>query len=111
MQIKITKGGIYGNDGKEFPIGHEMTVKEEPKGWAGRYEIIGGAKKGGEPKKLVTGDTGDRAKVFADAVAKLKKEDFTADGKPEVVAINRLLPDGVQAFSAAERDDLWKPAA
>jgi hypothetical protein len=34
--------GIYGKDGVEMPVGHEMEVKEEPKGWAGRYDIISG---------------------------------------------------------------------
>ena len=36
----LTSTGIYGKDGQEMPIGHEMTVKEEPKGWAGRYDIL-----------------------------------------------------------------------
>lgn len=39
MKIRITAGGIYGNDG-EIPVGTEMDVKEEPKGWDGRYEVI-----------------------------------------------------------------------
>jgi len=32
--------GIYGKDAEEIPVGHEMEVAEEPKGWAGRYDII-----------------------------------------------------------------------
>lgn len=39
MRIKITKGGIFGKDG-EIAIGTEMTVSDEPLGWAGRYEVI-----------------------------------------------------------------------
>lgn len=39
MRVKITAGGIYGADG-EIPIGTELTVASEPKGWAGRYEIV-----------------------------------------------------------------------
>lgn len=40
MKIRITGGGIHGADG-EIPIGTELTLKEEPTAWAGRYEIIG----------------------------------------------------------------------
>lgn len=32
--------GIYGADAKEIEIGTEITVKEEPTGWAGRYDVI-----------------------------------------------------------------------
>ena len=49
MRIKITKGGLYGADG-EIPVGTELDVAEEPKAWAGRYEVIAGAK----GKKAVT---------------------------------------------------------
>lgn len=41
MKIRITKPGIYGN-GSEIAVGTELDVKEEPKGWAGRYEVISG---------------------------------------------------------------------
>jgi hypothetical protein len=44
MRIRIiapykgaTTSGIYGADGKEIPIGHELTVDKAPEGWAGRY--------------------------------------------------------------------------
>lgn len=43
MKIKITKGGLYGAEG-EIPVGTELTVKEEPKAWAGRYEVVSGGK-------------------------------------------------------------------
>ncbi|MDP9809362.1 hypothetical protein J2W42_002210 [Rhizobium tibeticum] len=39
----LNSTGIYGKDGKEMPVGQEMEVAEEPKGWAGRYDIISGA--------------------------------------------------------------------
>lgn len=38
----LSSTGIYGQDGKEMPVGHEMTVKEAPKGWAGRYDVLSG---------------------------------------------------------------------
>lgn len=39
MRIEITATGIYGQNG-EIPVGTELTVKEEPTGWAGRYRVI-----------------------------------------------------------------------
>ena len=59
-RIKITAGGIYGGDGQEVPVGTELTVKGEPTGWAGRYQVLSGS---GEGKTPVTnpegGETGD----------------------------------------------------
>ncbi|MBZ3690994.1 hypothetical protein [Phyllobacterium calauticae] len=59
MDIIITKGGIFGKDG-EIAVGTELTVANEPTGWAGRYEIISGGKEG---KTAVTnpgsGQSGD----------------------------------------------------
>lgn len=46
MKIEITAGGIYDSTGKEIPVGTELSVKEEPKGWAGRYRVVGGGAKG-----------------------------------------------------------------
>lgn len=47
MKIRIkapytgaTSSGIYGADAMELEIGTELTVKEEPIGWAGRYDVI-----------------------------------------------------------------------
>lgn len=40
MKIKITKPGIFGANG-EVPVGTELTVKQAPAGWEGRYEEIG----------------------------------------------------------------------
>ncbi len=41
MRVKITKPGIYGVKG-EIAVGTELTLKSEPKGWEGRYEVIEG---------------------------------------------------------------------
>jgi hypothetical protein len=46
MKIKITKGGIFNAAGKEIEVGTELDVKEEPKAWAGRYEVISGGTSG-----------------------------------------------------------------
>lgn len=53
MRIKITGGGIYDGKGQEIPVGTELTVKEEPTAWAGRFETISGDGKG---KTAITND-------------------------------------------------------
>lgn len=47
MKIRITKGGIFGKDG-EIAVGTEIDVKEEPKGWVGRYDVISKGDKEGK---------------------------------------------------------------
>lgn len=41
MKIEITSGGIFSANG-EISVGTIIDVKEEPKGWAGRYRIVSG---------------------------------------------------------------------
>lgn len=48
MKIRITGTGIYGKDG-ELAVGTELSVKNEPKGWEGRYEVLSGDTDGKEP--------------------------------------------------------------
>lgn len=43
MRIEITAKGIYGADG-EIPVGTELTVSDEPLGWAGRYRVLSDGK-------------------------------------------------------------------
>ncbi|MDX0318770.1 hypothetical protein GOC38_14060 [Sinorhizobium meliloti] len=62
----LNSTGIYGKDGKEMPVGHEMEVAEEPKGWAGRYDILSGDRKG---KEAVTGSGDGDTKTASDVLA------------------------------------------
>jgi hypothetical protein len=50
MKIRITKPGLYGSAGA-IAVGTEFDVKEEPKGWAGRYDVVSS---GGKGKTAVT---------------------------------------------------------
>lgn len=89
IRIQITAGGIYGADGKEIPVGTELAVKEEPKGWAGRYAVLSDSK----GKKAVTNpDTGLKAehhgggkfnitqgeKVLLSGISKADADEFNA---------------------------------
>jgi hypothetical protein len=44
VRISITAGGIYDATGSEIPVGTELTVTAEPKGWAGRYTVLSDSK-------------------------------------------------------------------
>lgn len=44
MKIEIIAPGIYNSNGEEIEVGTELTVKEEPTAWAGRYRIVADAK-------------------------------------------------------------------
>lgn len=44
MRIRITKSGIYNQDGP-VPIGTELDVPDDFKGWANKYEVVSRADK------------------------------------------------------------------
>lgn len=44
----LTSTGIYGKNGVEMAVGEELVLDEEPKGWAGRYDIIQGGEADGK---------------------------------------------------------------
>ena len=44
MKIEIIAPGIYNSKGEEIEVGTELTVKEEPTAWAGRYRVIADTK-------------------------------------------------------------------
>ncbi len=68
MKIRITRGGIFGKDG-EIAVGTELDVKEEPKGWVGRYEVISG---GGKGKDFATGAGDGEPKTAAEVLEMAK---------------------------------------
>lgn len=78
MKIRITKGGIFGAKG-EVAVGTELDVKEEPTGWAGRYEVIGNGG-GGEPVTNPA-DVDQMSEDELKAHLKAKNIQFPADAK------------------------------
>lgn len=107
-RIRITKGGLFGNTG-ELPIGQEFTLEgKPPAGWAGRYEMISQT----DDKEPVTANSGlseDRKAEIFEAIGGLDREkDYTKGGKPDVDAINALMPEGSETVTAAERDEVVK---
>lgn len=97
MRIKITKGGIYGASG-EIAIGTELTVKDEPVGWKGRYEVIGKT----EGKTGVNNDGPkpyeEMSRAELDKLADERKVDVKdAKNKGDVIAALQLADEAAKA--------------
>lgn len=54
------------------------------------------------------GSNDERLSRLIELADELDDEGFTKDGKPEVDALNDLLEEDEDKFTAAERDELWK---
>lgn len=96
MRIEITKGGIYGAQG-EIPVGTELTVKEEPKAWAGRYRVIGKT----DGKTAVTNDGpkpyDEMTRAELDKLAEDRKVDVKdAKNKGDVIAALQLADEAAK---------------
>ncbi len=114
MKIRIkapypgaTSSGIYGADAKEIEIGTELTVKEEPTGWAGRYDVIDGSASDDKAK-----DKGGAKTAIvnpAEAKAPFQAKDkgggwwaiYDADGKE----MKSLRKDDAEIFNALSDED------
>jgi hypothetical protein len=93
MRIKITKPGIYGADG-EIPVGTELDVKSEPKGWDGRYEVIGKTEGKAE---VNNGKYDDMKRDELDALAKERGVDISeAKNKGDVIAALQLADEAAK---------------
>lgn len=97
MKIEITAGGIYGKEGKPVPIGTVLTVKEEPKGWKGRYRVIGKT----EGKEAITNpDNAAPAKSVDEVLA--MAEDSNVQFMTFKAEATKILGDG----APSKKDDL-----
>lgn len=113
VRIKITAGGIYNAEGKEIEVGSELTLKDEPTAWAGRYETISGGDT--KAKKAVTNPQKAKKAVTFEAKAKgdawvITDSDGAEHGTPlteaDATAFNGMSDDDKAAFAADQ-----KPAA
>lgn len=103
MKIEITAGGIYGADG-EIAIGTVLDVKDEPKGWTGRYRVISGGDAKG--KEAVTNPAKAKGK---EAVTSLRAEHH-GGGKfnimeGEAVHLTGLSKADADAFNGMSDED------
>ncbi|MEM7675138.1 MAG: hypothetical protein AAF449_03945 [Myxococcota bacterium] len=105
MRVRITKSGIFGRSGA-VPVGTEFTVKEEPKGWLGRYEVVRGAGST-EGKVAVTNEGGsEEYKVAAKGrgwfVVMKGDEEVTKSLRSDDVQGFEYLPEAEQAAFVEE---------
>jgi hypothetical protein len=110
MRIEITKPGIYGAGG-EIAVGTELTVKDEPKGWAGRYRVVGGGAKG---KTAVTNPVDGGAKGYAVVQKSPGWFVVTKDGMEVTKAMRKADLEGFDAMSDEDKGafaDLHAPEA
>ena len=116
MKIRIkapytgaTSSGIYGADAKEIEIGTELTVKEEPIGWAGRYDVIDGSDTETDGKAKDKGGAKTAIVNPAEAKAPFQAKDkgggwwaiYDADGKE----VKSLRKDDAEIFNALSDED------
>ncbi len=103
MKIEITAGGIFGAKG-EIPVGTELSVKEAPKGWAGRYRVISGGEAKG--KEAVTNPAKGKGK---EADTSLKAEHHGGGRfnvtEGETVHLTGLSKADADAFNQMSEDD------
>lgn len=102
----LSSTGIYGADGKEMEVGHELTLKEEPIGWAGRYDVIDASDTDDKAK-----DKGGKTAIVnpAEAKAPFQAKDkgggwwaiYDADGKE----VKSLRKDDAEIFNALSDED------
>ena len=105
----LSSTGIYGADGVEMPVGHEMEVKEEPKGWAGRYDVLSG----GETKgKTAVINPAPSATGYAVKEKGSGWYAITKDGQEVTKSLRKDDVDGFDAMSDADKAafvELHKP--
>lgn len=118
IRLKAPEGlsstGIYGADGKEMEVGHVLTLKEEPKGWVGRYDILDGDS-AGEDKAKDKGGAKTAVINPAEAKAPFQAKDkgggwwaiYDADGKE----VKSLRKDDAEIFNALSDEDKAKHVA
>jgi hypothetical protein len=103
MRIEITKPGLFNALGAEIPVGTELTVKDEPKGWAGRYRVVGKT----EGKTAVTAPTKEPAKTGYEAKHR-GGGSYSVVDKDGNEVIEKLTKEQADTFNGASEDDKAK---
>jgi hypothetical protein len=91
IQIKAPEGletsGLYGEGGKEIPVGTEFEVENEPVEWAGRYVVVAETK----------GKTPANGKKAAEDPAKTELEALDVDALAKLAADEKIDLGGASA--------------
>lgn len=98
--VGLNSTGIYGKDGVEMPVGHEMEVKEEPKGWAGRYDILSG---GDAAEKTAVVNPAPAASGYAVKESSAGWYVITKDGEEVTKSFRKADLDGFDTMSDEDK--------
>lgn len=101
MKIEITARGVYGAKG-EIPVGTTIDMKNEPKGWAGRYRVVSG---GGQGKTAVTNPAANPVQQMAGYAVADKGRGWFVITKDGQEVTKSLRADDVEGFDALSDDD------
>lgn len=101
VTIKITAGGIFGAEG-EIPVGTEITLKNEPKGWEGRYVVISGGA-AAEAKTAVTNPA--KTEEPGELVAKHRGAGSYSVMRGDEEIVDKLAKDQAEQFNSLSAED------
>lgn len=102
--VAIAKGRVIEIDGDRIPgslVGKCRVIGDEPERVAVTNPADGAVQEPFEPSAQ------ERQTLLGEAAKLLDDDQFSADGVPDVRAINALLDYGAKKFTASERDHLW----
>lgn len=119
MKVEITEKGVFAN-GEPVEVGTTIDVKgnEIPSFLVNKCRVVSQPKPAkakavtnpakGSAKDLTPAPSAqERQGAMKEAALKLDADGFNDDGAPDVRALNEAKGDGVDDFTAAERDQLW----
>lgn len=112
MQIQLPEGrDLPENFDKlasfSLPVGTIVVVDSMPRFLINKcVDIDAGHGKETASPSLDEEGLAERAALFLEACRKLSEDDFTADGKPDVAAVNKQI-GSAEHFNAVERNQLW----
>lgn len=112
MKVEITEKGVFeGRD--EVPVGEIVDVEGDkiPPFLVGKCRPLGKVAVTNPAAGAVPVDPApsgaERQELLKLAAMEIAGEDFIADGRPDVRALNDELTDDAAPFTAEERDALW----
>lgn len=112
MKLEISEKGVFEGH-EEIPVGEIVEVEGDkiPAYLVGKCRPLDQVAVTNPADGAIPIDANpsaaERQELLKLAALEIEDGDFTADGRPDVRALNDLLTDDAQPFTADERDTLW----
>lgn len=112
MKLEISEKGVFEGH-EEIPVGEIVEVEGDkiPAYLVGKCRPLDQVAVTNPADGAIPIDpnpsAAERQELLKLAALEIEDGDFTADGRPDVRALNDLLTDDAQPFTADERDTLW----